>query len=250
MSTSNRRSAPASNASASSNAGVLFLFGGLLAVVAVVAAFAIPSMTRNKPQPIVVNNPLIASPPNPDASPTALPNVPLSNEPVNQNLSLEANREALVIPSKMGGNGTHTYTLQARSGQILNVGLTGNGMVMNVLNSQGLALPDGANIVNGDVAIAADGVYTVQLRGITNANELPYQLRLALKDKNAIASPNPISTPLPFNSPLPNNPPINPPVSPNPVPNATTPPPVAPTPIATPAPTTPAPQIEIKVRNR
>ncbi|MBD2175465.1 serine/threonine protein kinase [Pseudanabaena sp. FACHB-1998] len=254
LSTSTRRVSSSSNASASSNAGVLFLFGGLLAVVAVVAAFALPSMMRNKSQPIVVNNPPITSAINPEVNPTAAPNAPLSNEPVNQNLSLEANRESLVIPSKMGGNGTHSYTLQARSGQILNVGLTGTGMVMNVLDSQGIALPNGANIVNGDVAIAADGIYTVQLRGITNANELPYQLRLALKDKNAIASPNPIATPLPFNSPLPNNPPVNPSVNPsvnpNPVPNATTPPPVAPTPAATPTPTTPVPQIEIKVRNR
>ncbi len=227
-SSSTRRRTVTNNAPASANSGVLFLFGGLLAVVAVIAAFALPAMMRNKQTSVIVNNPPVA--PIQTTSTEASPNViPASNEPVNQTINLEANKESLIIPNKISGSATHTYTVQAKSGQILSAAITGNGLSITVLNSQGLALPDAANVASVDVPITTDGAYLVQLRSIAGNTEVPYQLKLGLKDKT-IAQPT--STPL-----------TSPSVSPTPTTG---------TPVATPTPTqsAPPPQIEIKVRNK
>ncbi len=216
-------------ASDSSNSGVLFLFGGLLAVVAVVAAFALPSMMR-KQQAIIVNNPAppisrtltIESTPSQAAITTA-------GESVNQAVSLEANKGSVLISNKILGNATHIYTVQAKAGQFLNAAITGNGISMSVLNTQGIALPDAANVAIANIPITSDGIYTVQLRDILGTSETPYQLKLGL---NEMATPTAI----------PSTPPL---VTPNP-PTAI-PTPTPPSPAATQA---PPPQIEIKVKNK
>lgn len=229
-----RRTVPAP--SASSNSGVLFLFGGLLAVVAVVAAFALPAMMRNN-QPVVnVNNPVIpANKPIPtETSPTST-SVATSNTPVNHVLNLEANKESLAVPSKIVGDATHTYTIQAKSGQVFSTSITGAGLLLTVLNNQGVPLSNAVNVVNADVPITADGAYVVQIKGIGGTSEILYQLKLSLKE-TAIAQPTAVPT-------------APPPISPLATPNPTgTPIPPSPTPTASPTP--PPPQIEIKVRDR
>lgn len=234
-SSENRRSVSVSS-SASSSSGVLFLFGGLLAVVAVVAAFALPAMMRNNQPSVIVNNqPIpISKPISTGTSPS--PTITASSETVNQVVNLEANKDLLTIPNKMSGNAVHTYTIQAKSGQLLSTAITGNGLSLTVLNPQGLALPDAANVAIADIPIPSDGAYVIQLRGIAGNAEVPYQLKLGLKDR-AIAQP----TTTPLTSPL--VPPTLPTGTPSP--NVQTPPPVA-----TPTPTQAPPQIEIKVRNR
>lgn len=236
-SVSTRRSVPTSS-SDNSNSGVLFLFGGLLAVVAVIAAFAIPSMTRNnQPSLIVNNNQPLAKQITPESTPIPIANTPSAPKTVNQVLNIEANKEFLVISNKMSGNSVYNYTFQAKSGQLLITAITGNGIFITILNEQGLALPNAANVPNADVQIATDGAYVVQLRGISGAPEMPYQLKVGLKDK-AIAAPNtnPAVTPSA----------INPVVSPS---SATTS--GTPAPVVSPSPIAPSsPQIEIKVRNR
>ena len=221
-----RRSVPAP--SASSNSGVLFLFGGLLAVVAVIAAFALPSMMRNNQSSIIVNNPSVPvnKPIANDASPIATP----TNTAVNQVLTLEANKESLV-PNKMVGDATHTYTVQAKSGQLLSTAITGSGLLFTVLNAQGVPLSNAVNVVNADVPIPSDGAYVVQLKGIGGTTEIPYQLKFSLKDA-AIAQPTAIPTEPPLTSPLA-----------SPTPTGTVPTPPTPT-------QAPPPQIEIKIRNR
>lgn len=229
-----RRTVPAP--SASSNSGVLFLFGGLLAVVAVVAAFALPAMMRNN-QPVVnVNNPVIpANKPIPtETSPTST-SVATSNTPVNHVLNLEANKESLAVPSKIVGDATHTYTIQAKSGQVFSTSITGAGLLLTVLNNQGVPLSNAVNVVNADVPITADGAYVVQIKGIGGTSEILYQLKLSLKE-TAIAQPTAVPTAPPPTSPL---------ATPNPT---GTPIPPSPTPTASPTP--PPPQIEIKVRDR
>jgi len=149
---------------------------------------------------------------------------------------VKANKDLLTIPNKMSGNAVHTYTIQAKSGQLLSTAITGNGLSLTVLNPQGLALPDAANVAIADIPIPSDGAYVIQLRGIAGNAEVPYQLKLGLKDR-AIAQP----TTTPLTSPL--VPPTLPTGTPSP--NVQTPPPVA-----TPTPTQAPPQIEIKVRNR
>ncbi len=222
-----RRSVPVAS-SANSNSGVLFLFGGLLAVVAVVAAFALPVMMRNNQTSVIVNNqPVPSKPIAIEASPSQPP-IPTSIEPVNQVINLEANKESLIIPNKMVGNATHTYTIQAKSGQSLSAEITGSGLLITVLNAQGIALSDAVNVVNANARIAVDGAYTVQLRGMGGAAEVPYQLKLGLKDI-AIATPLATTLTAPIATPL------------------TSPPVVSPTPTtASPAPK--PPQIEIKVK--
>jgi serine/threonine-protein kinase len=230
-----RRSVPAP--STSSNSGILFLFGGLLAVVAVIAAFALPVMMRNnQPSIIVSNQPIPATKPiSTDPSPITTP----TNTAVNQVLNLEANKESLVVPNKMVGDATHTYTVQAKSGQLLSTSITGTGLLLTVLNAQGIPLSNAVNVVNADVPIPSDGAYVVQLKGIGGTTEIPYQLKFSLKDA-AIAQPTAIPTTPPLTSPLASPTPTG---TPAPSPN---------TPVVTPtqAPTPPPPQIEIKVRNR
>ncbi len=222
-----------SNAAPSSNSGVLFLFGGLLAVVAVVAAFALPAMMRRQPQVVVTSQPILLNPPtNPTPTPTSNPPVVV---PINQAVSLSANGDAVVIPNKIINNGEHSYVIQARGGQMLSAAVTGNGLSMTVMNPQGIAMPDGTNVINANLAIAVDGAYTIQLRALTNSPETAYQLRLGLKDSNATSPPpNPVPTtsPPPFGSPA--------------TPLATS----SPTATPSPTPTAAAPRIEIKIRNR
>ena len=246
-----RRSVPIS-APASSNSGVLFLFGGLLAVVAVIAAFAVPSMVRNNQTPIIVNNPPIANAPKPPTTEANPSPTVVSGESINQPIALEANKEALTIPNKILGSAVHTYTIQAKSGQILTAAITGNGVLMTVLNPQAIALPNAANVAIADIPIPVDGSYTVQLRGITSAEPLPYQIKLGLKDT---ATPSVSASPLvsPSASPL-VSPSASPLVSPSASPLASPPSGTSPTsPIQTPSPTPtqPAqPKIEIKIRNK
>ncbi|PZO44545.1 MAG: serine/threonine protein kinase [Pseudanabaena frigida] len=230
---SSTRRSVSSSSSASSNSGVLFLFGGLLAVVAVIAAFALPAMMRSKqPTVIVSNQPISLSKPTTEATsnPTTLP-----SEPVNQTVNLEANKEALTIPSKMSGNAVHNYTIQAKSGQLLSAAITGNGLAITVLNAQGIALPEATNVAIADVQIALDGAYIVQIRGIAGAAEVPYQLKLGLKDA-AIAQPTVTPSPAPSGTATPTT-------------GLTSPTPPTPSPVATPTQPAPPP-IEIKVRNK
>jgi serine/threonine-protein kinase len=208
-----------------------------LAVVAVIAAFALPVMMRNnQPSIIVSNQPIPATKPiSTDPSPITTP----TNTAVNQVLNLEANKESLVVPNKMVGDATHTYTVQAKSGQLLSTSITGTGLLLTVLNAQGIPLSNAVNVVNADVPIPSDGAYVVQLKGIGGTTEIPYQLKFSLKDA-AIAQPTAIPTTPPLTSPLASPTPTG---TPAPSPN---------TPVVTPtqAPTPPPPQIEIKVRNR
>jgi len=226
-----RRSVPVS-APASSNSGILFLFGGLLAVVAVIAAFAVPSMVRNNQTPIIVNNAPILSPKplTTDANPSP---TPVSAESINQAIALEANKESLTIPNKISSNAVHIYTIQAKSGQLLSAAIAGNGVLMTVLNTQGIALPNAANVAIADIPITVDGTYTVQLRGIPSKDPLSYQIKLGLKDTANTTAPS-----------VPTS------VSPSVVPTGgTSPNPSVPTP--SPLPTQPAPpKIEIKIRNK
>ena len=236
-SSTTRRTVPAP--SASSNSGVLFLFGGLLAVVAVIAAFALPAMMRNNQPAVIVNNPAIpVKPIVPEASPSPT-SATISNTSINQVINLEANKDSF-FPSKIVGDGTHTYTIQAKSGQLLSTAITGNGLLLTVLNAQGVPLSNAVNVVNADVPITSDGAYVVQIKGIGGTSEIPYQLKLNLKG-TAITQPTASPTTPPLTSPL---------VSPTPT--AGTPSPSSPTPTSTPTPTPtpPPPQIEIKVRDR
>ncbi|PZV17813.1 MAG: serine/threonine protein kinase [Pseudanabaena sp.] len=229
-----RRSVPVSSPP-SSNSGVLFLFGGLLAVVAVIAAFALPAMVRNNQPSVIVNNPPI--PATKPIATEASPNSTSANAPVNQVVTLEANKDSF-FPNKMVGEATHTYTVQAKSGQLLSTAITGSGLLLTVLNPQGIPQSNAVNVLNAEVPITVDGAYVVQLKGIGGTTEIPYQLKLSLKDA-AIAQPTAIPTAPPLTSPL---------MSPTPTSGTPVPSPATPAPVATP--TQAPPQIEIKIRNR
>ena len=226
---SSTRRTLSSSPSSSSNSGVLFLFGGLLAFVAVISVFALPAMMRNNQKSVIVNN----APPIPKPISTEVAN-PIATTPnpeaVNQLLAVEANKESLLIPNKISGNAVHAYKVTAKSGQLLSVSVIGNGVLLSILNEQGVGIPGTVNVPSTELDIQADGTYLLQLRAIAGAPETLYQLKVALKDK-AIASP-------------PTMPPSGVPTPATGVPT----PPTSPSPSATPS-QAPA-QIEIKVRNR
>lgn len=230
-----RRSVAVSSSS-SSNSGVLFLFGGLLTLVAVIAAFALPAMMRNNQPSVIVNNqPPISKPITTESNPP-IATAPNNAEAISQILNVEANKESLVVPNKLSGNVVHAYKISAKAGQLLSVAVTGNGVLLTVLNEQGVLLPGAVNVPNADLDITADGTYAVQLRVIAGAAETPYQLKVSLKDKAIAAPPTPLAPPTGIPTP-----PIG-------TPMAT--PSLAPSPAPTPQQTPPPPQIEIKVRNR
>ncbi|BBC25157.1 serine/threonine-protein kinase [Pseudanabaena sp. ABRG5-3] len=232
-----RRSVAASSSS-SSNSGVLFLFGGLLAVVAVIAAFALPAMMRsNQPSVIVNNQPSSAKPIATEEPSTQTPKT-TSSEPINQAINLEVNKE-LTIPKTIFGSAVHTYRIQAKSGQVLSSTVAGNGVLITVFNAQGIILPDASNVLSANVPIAIDGEYTVQVKELGGNVEVPYQLTLGLKDTASSTTPTPLTTP-PSGLPTPTAGTPTPPTPP------TTGTPTTPSPTPTP----PPPQIEIKVRNR
>jgi len=232
-----RRSVAVSSSS-SSNSGVLFLFGGLLAVVAVIAAFALPAMMRSNQSSVIVNNqPSPTKPIATDATSTPPPKT-ASSESINQAINLEVNKE-LTIPQNIFGNAVHIYRIQAKTGQVLNSTVAGNGVLITVFNTQGIILPDASNVLSANVPIATDGEYTVQVKGLGGNAEVPYQLTLGLKDTASSTAPTPLTTPT---SVLP-TPTSGTPTPPNPQSTGT---PTNPSPTPTP----PPPQIEIKVRNR
>lgn len=243
-SVSPRRSV-ATSSSSNSNSGVLFLFGGLLAVVAVIAAFVLPSMVKNNQPSLIINNnqPPVSKPIASEPSPSPVASSSTS-EPINQVLTVEANKESVLIPNKMSGNAVHSYTIQAKSGQLLSAAITGNGVFVTILNEQGIALPDAANVPSAEVPILADGTYVLKIRGIAGAAETPYQLKVGLKD-NAIAVPNvnPVATPT--TAPI-LAPPTAPPATTVTQPTVTT----TPIPPSPSSPSSSPPQIEIKVRNK
>lgn len=186
-------------------------------------------MMRNNQKSVIVNN----APPIPKPISTEVAN-PIATTPnpeaVNQLLAVEANKESLLIPNKISGNAVHAYKVTAKSGQLLSVSVIGNGVLLSILNEQGVGIPGTVNLPSTELDIQADGTYLLQLRAIAGAPETLYQLKVALKDK-AIASP---PTMPPSGVPTP--------------PTGVTTPPTSPSPSATPS-QAPA-QIEIKVRNR
>ncbi|MFO0214130.1 MAG: hypothetical protein ACK53E_25845, partial [Pseudanabaena sp.] len=137
---SSTRRTLSSSPSSSSNSGVLFLFGGLLAFVAVISVFALPAMMRNNQKSVIVNN----APPIPKPISTEVAN-PIATTPnpeaVNQLLAVEANKESLLIPNKISGNAVHAYKVTAKSGQLLSVSVIGNGVLLSILNEQGVGIP-------------------------------------------------------------------------------------------------------------
>jgi hypothetical protein len=100
---------------------------------------------------------------------------------------------------------------------------------MTVLNTQGIALPNAANVAIADISITVDGTYTVQLRGISSAEPIAYQLKLALKDTATPTTATPLVLPTGGTST------IAPVQTPSPLPTPTQPAP---------------PKIEIKIRNK
>ncbi|MFM7888043.1 MAG: protein kinase domain-containing protein, partial [Pseudanabaena sp.] len=194
------RQVASTSPSSQSNSGVLLLFGGLLSLVAVIAAVALPAMMRNNQRVIVNNAPPISKPipretPSPEASNNPNTSSTSNSEPVNQVLTVEANKESLVIPNKILGNAIHTYKINAKAGQLLSTAVTGNGVLLSILNEQGFGIPGTVNVPSTELDIPTDGTYVVQLRVIAGASETPYQLKVLLKDK-AIATPlTPLTTP-------------------------------------------------------
>ncbi|MFM7323615.1 MAG: serine/threonine protein kinase, partial [Nodosilinea sp.] len=114
--------------------------------------------------------------------------------------------------------------------QLLKAGLTGEGVLLTLLDPQGTTLESGQRVLNWQGPLPASGQYTLQLRPVQGLEQSDYQLQVSLQ-----------SPPPPEPEPAPE------PVQPTPLPDLTpapTPTPVpTPTPTPTPEPVKPAPTV-------
>ncbi len=248
----------------SSKTSSIVLFGVLMTVFVAISVFIMPIILRGKiankidQSKTISQNPNIPTEPlvqattasnSPQQQP-ASPNSESLGETVNKVLNLEPNQET-VLANKIQANGTHTYTFQARNGQVINANVKGNNVSMSLLNAKGVAMLGAENVPLANIIIPEDGAYIIQLKGTSNGEAVNYQLNVGLKDfsvpKAVIASPLAPKSPTNLTaSASPVTTTSNPPISTtlvSPVPT------VSNSPVSAPPEPQP-PQIEIKVRKK
>lgn len=254
----------------------IVMFSVLITVVAAISAFILPIVLRGKiadrmnlSEPVVQNSntarTVSATVPSPESGKQSLPNptAQSSGEAINKFLNLEPNQET-VVSNKIQANGTHTYTFQARNGQLINTIVKGNNVSMSILDAKGTALIGATNVPSANITLPDDGAYIIELKGVGNGKAANYQLNVSLKDLSLpkvpttspsapISPTNLASSPVPTTTASSSLPTTSPsvPASPTTAISSPVPTPTASSPVPTASPSEPqAPPIEIKVRNK
>jgi serine/threonine-protein kinase len=211
------------------NPWAVALIGGALALLAGLGGWLAVTLL-NRPAPETTPTPEITLEPQaPEPTPTPEPVKPAPTEPVEytQALPVPLDQDRTVSGS-LRSNETVNYQFQGEANQLLKAGLTGEGVLLTLLDPLGSPLESGQRVLNWQGPLPASGQYTLQLRPVQGLEQSDYQLQVSLQ-----------SPPLPEPEPTPE------PVQPTPLPDLTpapTPTPV-PTPTPTPEPVKPAPMV-------
>lgn len=156
-------------------AGIIALLAGLGGWLTV----TLLSRPVDKPTP----TPEISVDPNQAApTPSTTPAPAPATEPVNYDQTLLLSLgQSKTLSGSLRSNETVNYKLQAEAGQVLKLGLTGEGVLLTVLDSQGAPV-DGAaqRVLSWQGALPNQGEYTVQLRPVQGLSQSNYQLEASL----------------------------------------------------------------------
>ncbi len=207
----------ADDASVWENPWAVAVIGGALALMAGLGGWWVVSLLNRTPAPTPVPTPEITLDPNPQPTPEPTPEPTLETSPVeyNQNLTIDPGSDRTVTGS-LRSNETINYRISARDGQVLMARMTGEGVLLTVLNSQGQPVERSAQrVLNWQGTLPADGDYTIQLRPVQGLEQSDYELEVSL---SAVPQPGPTVDPQPEPTVDP-QPPVTPDPEPNPEPN-------------------------------
>lgn len=214
---------PASTESVWENPWAVAVIGGALALLAGLGGWLAVTLL-NRPAPETTPTPEITLEPKPSVpAPTPAPTPPAPTEPVEYTQALPVTLDQdRTVSGSLRSNETVNYQFQGEANQLLKAGLTGEGVLLTLLDPQGTPLESGQRVLNWQGPLPISGQYTLQLRPVQGLEKGDYQLKVSLQ------SPPP---PEPAPEPL----------KPTPLPDLTPAPIPAPTPTPNPTPT-PAPE--------
>ncbi len=219
--------APAPAESVWENPWAVALIGGALVLLAGLGGWlAVTLLNRPAPEPTPTPE-ITLEPQVPEPTPAPAPTPPTPTEPVEytQALPIAVDQDRTVSGS-LRNNETVNYQFQGEANQLLKAGLTGEGVLLTLLDPLGSPLESGQRVLNWQGPLPSSGQYTLQLRPVQGLQQSDYQLKVSLQ-----------SPPPPEPEPAPE------PLQPTPLPDLTpTPTPTPdPTPTPTPEPVQPAP---------
>jgi len=178
---------------------VLGSLGILLAVIAGWSSWKIFSgLASLMPPPAPTPMPVMPSPtPTPTATPTATP-TPTTPTPTpvaepktyRQRLNLQVDR-ASTVEGELKSNESYDYLLTGRVDQVLDAQLTGEQVLLTLLDPDGQVVQDANRVPSWSGALLKDGTYTLRLQPVTGLASGAYTLSLGLQDPQ----PVPIATP-------------------------------------------------------
>ena len=213
----------ADDASIWENPWAVAVIGGALALLAGLGGWTVVSLLNRTPAPTPVPTPEITLDPNPVPTLAPPPEPTPTPEPspveYNQNLAIDPGSDRTVTGS-LRSNETINYRISASQGQVLLARMTGEGVLLTVINSQGQPVERSAQrVLNWQGTLPADGEYTIQLRPVQGLEQSDYELEVSL---SAVPDPGPTVDPQPEPTVDP-QPPVVPPPTPDPAPETNQP---------------------------
>lgn len=166
--------------SAWENPWVVLVIATILALLAGLGGWlTVTLLNRPANQPTPTPEATVApSPATPPPEPAPAPAV----EPKSYDQALPLSLgQSKTLSGALASNETINYKVQAEAGQILKLGLTGEGVLLTVLDSQGEPVDGTAQrVLSWQGALPNRGEYTVQLRPVQGLNQSNYQLEASL----------------------------------------------------------------------
>ena len=197
------------------NPWAVAVIGGALALLAGLGGWTVVSLLNRTPAPTPVPSPEITLNPQPEltAEPTPEPSPETSPVEYDQNLAISPGQDRTVTGS-LRSNETINYRLNAAAGQVLLARMTGEGVLLTVLDPQGQPVDSSAQrVLNWQGELPVDGEYTLQLRPVQGLEQSNYELEVSF---SALPQPEPSVEPQPEPSVEP--PPVVPAPEPEPEP--------------------------------
>jgi serine/threonine-protein kinase len=162
---------------------------GIFAVLAILAAaggWLVVSLLNREPQADTSPVPTIeydpqARPTTPTVEPP--PTEPPTNRPVEYSQRLRISPgEDRTVRGNLRANETINYRVRAEAGQVLQATLSGEGVLLTVLNPQGEVIEDAERIRSWQGDIQQDGEHVIQLRPVEGLESSNYELAVSLSE--------------------------------------------------------------------